>query len=187
MIDYFKIAKSVNTYVQLGYIQMEAPWWVSKEILDITTPKDIPNVYHVPLNNKYLVASAEQGFLYIAAKGRLPAGRYQSVTPCFRDEPIGVLSRRCFIKNELIDTADVSKRSLEQMILDAMHFFGQYVPESDLEVVSTGYESKDILYKGIELGSYGIRSCEFLQWVYGTGCAEPRLSHAIQKVKFRKK
>lgn len=35
----------------------------------------------------------------------------------------------------------------------------------------------DITYKGIELGSYGMRKCEFLEWVYGTGCAEPRLSY----------
>jgi len=30
-----------------------------------------------------------------------------------------------------------------------------------------------------ELGSYGIRSCEFLDWIYATGVAEPRFSSLI--------
>ena len=37
----------------------------------------------------------------------------------------------------------------------------------------------DIDYHGIELGSYGIRHCQFLNWIYGTGCAEPRLSKVM--------
>jgi hypothetical protein len=39
----------------------------------------------------------------------------------------------------------------------------------------------DIEFAGIELGSYGIRSCDFLDWVYGTGVAEPRLSSIMGK------
>jgi len=35
-------------------------------------------------------------------------------------------------------------------------------------------------YNGVELGSYGIRECKFLKWIYGTGCAEPRLSQVIK-------
>lgn len=30
-----------------------------------------------------------------------------------------------------------------------------------------------------ELGSYGIRECEYLKWIYATGCADPRLSKII--------
>ena len=40
-------------------------------------------------------------------------------------------------------------------------------------------ELYDIDYHGIELGSYGIRHCQFLNWIYGTGCAEPRLSKVM--------
>lgn len=35
---------------------------------------------------------------------------------------------------------------------------------------------------GIELGSYGIRTCDYLEYIYGTGCAEPRLSQTIKKL-----
>ena len=47
--------------------------------------------------------------------------------------------------------------------------------ESKLRIVPTdiGY---DIEYNKVELGSYGIRENEYLTWIYGTGCAEPRLS-----------
>jgi len=38
-------------------------------------------------------------------------------------------------------------------------------------------KSYDIEFNGIELGSYGIRECEYLSWIYATGCAEPRLSY----------
>jgi hypothetical protein len=47
----------------------------------------------------------------------------------------------------------------------------------------SGYHKRSITkgkygeIKGYELGSYGIRKYKNLfQWVYGTGCAEPRLS-----------
>jgi len=35
------------------------------------------------------------------------------------------------------------------------------------------------MLEGYELGSYGIRECEFLTWIYGTACAEPRTSKLI--------
>jgi len=45
----------------------------------------------------------------------------------------------------------------------------------------------DITYKDIELGSYGIRHCEFLDWIFGTGCAEPRLSYIQNLIQRDKK
>ena len=58
-------------------------------------------------------------------------------------------------------------------------FYKQYFG-SGLMILETdiGY---DITINGEELGSYGIRKCEFLKWIYGTGCAEPRLSTLIKK------
>lgn len=179
MIDYRKLADSVDFYADKGYVRIEAPWWVSKEILDITTPPDIKQVYYLPTNKKCLVASGEQSFLYTAAKGRLPSGKYQTVTPCFRDESIGILSKKCFMKNELIITTDTLPATLDQAIQDSLSFFKTQVPNTSLlEVVKTdiGY---DITYGGIEVGSYGIRHCQFLDWIYATGCAEPRLTRAI--------
>ena len=180
MIDYRKLADSVDFYEKLGYERIEAPWWVSKEILDVTTPSFVKEVYYLPNNRKCLVASGEQSFLYIAAKGRLPKGRYQTITPCFRDESIGILSKKCFMKNELIITDEVTQNNLDLILRQSFEFFMTQVPNCDkLNIVKTDI-GFDITYAGIEIGSYGIRSCQFLDWIYGTGVAEPRLSRAIK-------
>lgn len=185
MIDYMKLAQSVAFYERLGFVRMEAPWWVSKEVLDVTTPPHIKEVYYLPNNRKCLVASGEQSFLYMAAKGRLPKGRFQTITPCFRDESIGILSKKCFMKNELIITDKVDEEELQRVIKHAYQFFSTQVPNVELlEVIkleeTPGIFTYDITYDGIEVGSYGIRSCEFLDWIYATGCAEPRLTRAIR-------
>lgn len=178
MIDYGKIASSVTYYEKLGYTRLEAPWWVSEEINNITKPEGAIQ-YHIVENNKCLVASGEQSLLYMAVKGRLPKGKYQTVTPCFRHEPINKLHKKCFIKNELMITDKVSEKILDQIIFDALSFFRTQVPDPKLLDTLLTEEGLDILYRGKEIGSYGIRKCEFLEWVYGTGCAEPRLSRTI--------
>jgi hypothetical protein len=42
-------------------------------------------------------------------------------------------------------------------------------------------ESYDIECNGVELGSYGVRHFENIDWIYGTGLAEPRLSTVMNK------
>ena len=79
MIDYKIIAESISFYEKKGYSRIEAPWWVSEEILKLTAPKGVGH-YHIPKNNKCLVASGEQSFLYRANKGRLPKGKFQTTT-----------------------------------------------------------------------------------------------------------
>lgn len=179
MIDYQKIADSVKFFQEVGYTRIEAPWWVSLEISGITKPKDANAEYYIPENRKCLVASGEQSLLYTANKGRLPPGKWLTVTPCFRNESIGILSKKCFMKTELMITDEVNNRTLNKIIMDATEFFKSQVPDEKLLVTEATPEGYDITYAGIEVGSYGIRSCEFLDWVYGTGCAEPRLSRAI--------
>ena len=68
---------------------------------------------------------------------------------------------------------------MDDIINDALSFFKKYLPESKVETTDIGF---DIVCNGIELGSYGIRSCPFLDWIYGTGCAEPRTSSLIKKI-----
>ena len=179
MIDYQKIADSVSFFEAAGYTRIEAPWWVSAEISQITKPKDAYPDYYIPENRKCLVASGEQSLLYTANKGRLPKGKWFTVTPCFRNESIGILSKKCFIKTELMITDEVNQEVLKKIITDAHSFFKKQVPNEEYLTVVDTAEGYDITYDGIEVGSYGIRSCEFLDWVYGTGCAEPRLSRAI--------
>lgn len=66
-------------------------------------------------------------------------------------------------------------------------FFGSKLGKykSDLVVIPQNVASgiqKDIVFRGIELGSYGIREHKYLKWVYGTGLAEPRFSNVLQTI-----
>ena len=51
-----------------------------------------------------------------------------------------------------------------------------------VDIVKTE-EGYDLEVGGIEIGSYGIRKCDYLEWIYGTACAEPRMSVVILKNK----
>jgi hypothetical protein len=179
MIDYRKLADSIDFFEKHGFKRIEAPWWVSQEIMNITAPKDKVSDFFIPHNRKCLVASGEQSFLYTAAKGRLPPGRYQTTTPCFRDEAIGVLHKKCFMKNELIITDTVTEQALHDVIVQCFGFFSTQVPDRERLTTVQTEVGFDIEYDGIEVGSYGMRSCDFMDWIYATACAEPRLSRAI--------
>jgi len=208
MIDYSIIQHSIEYYEQLGFKRIESPWTVSQAISDITKPKECGD-FTIKEKNKVLVASGEQSFLSLINKGFLPPGMYQTVTPCFRDETFTPYHTKYFIKNELIITDDTSLTRLAFIVASARNFFRQYClgkkdneshvsddPDniSIIETTNGGntivndvnvtnrykFPSYDLVYRGIELGSYGIRRCEFLTWIYGTGVAEPRLSRVLQ-------
>lgn len=187
MIDYQKIADSIKHYESKGFKRIESPWAVSKAISDITRPaeKKASNDYVIKHNNKALVASGEQSFLYLNLKNFLPPGMYQTTTPCFRNESFDFTHSKYFMKNELIITDGLLTRErILKIAQDAKEFFEKYLPSEALTIDKVDDNSYDVncrvTYKGeeriIELGSYGIRSCEFLTWIYGTGIAEPRLS-----------
>lgn len=81
---------------------------------------------------------------------------------------------------------EISKVQEEVLeFIDAKDFFEMVLKDS-VEIKCVEQENSlinyDIMYKNHELGSYGIRKYENLfQWIYGTGCAEPRLS-LIKKI-----
>ncbi len=179
MINYAIINESIEYYNIHGFKRIESPWTVSPAISNITKPPGACD-FSIVEKNKVLVASGEQSFLYLYNKGFIPKGSYQTVTPCFRDEPFDSLHTKYFIKNELIKTDDVTPNTLQNLIITAAGFFNKYF-DADVDVVSMLDGSYDISYKGIELGSYGIRNCDFLTWIYGTGVAEPRLSMVLEK------
>ena len=176
MIDYYNIHRSIEYYDSIGFQRVEVPWTVTKQISDITRPRDKAD-YQLKHNDKVLVASAEQSFLYQYVKGFLPSGSFQAVTPCFRDDMFDETHSKYFIKNELIITCDTSEDSLHNMIEHAVEFFKISLKESEIKIIKTGHLEYDIEYMGVELGSYGIRETSFLRWIYGTACAEPRLSY----------
>jgi seryl-tRNA synthetase len=176
MIDYRRLAESVDYYEKYNFKRIESPWTVAKAVSDITKPP-FGTDYTIVEKNKVLVASGEQSFLYLYMKGFLPPGRFQTITPCFRDESFDSQHTKYFMKNELIDTERVTHESLVSIVETAKRFFSTILPANKLSILQTSDVSYDIMFKDIELGSYGIRTCDFLTWVYGTGCAEPRTSY----------
>lgn len=179
MIEYKHISESIDYYKEFGFKYIETPWIVPKEIDDITRPID-KQAFQLKHNDMDLVASGEQSFLCLYKQNLLDKGRFQTVTPCFRDEKNDEIHCQYFIKNELIETNDITKNNLFNIIDIALNFFIKYLPNSQVIETEIGY---DIVSNNIELGSYGIRECEFLKWIYATGCAEPRLSYTINKFK----
>lgn len=196
-MDYRNISDAVSFYTEKGYVYVDdAPWIVHQDAYFATKPKgatDIQLVTRTPNSMRtqlmgYPVASGEQSFIQMIIDGQ-PIKRAICVTPCFRHEPrIDALHRKYFMKAELINAQDVDLGHLIHMIHDACSFFERYV---SVRVIETpmGY---DIVEKGtrFELGSYGIRSVfvpcadgvsRDIKWIYGTACAEPRLSTAIEK------
>lgn len=92
------------------------------------------------------------------------------------------------MKAELINAHDVDDGHLIHMVHEAASFFEQFFPIRIVRTgVSGGCPTYDIIEKGtrIELGSYGVRRITVddkkLDWIYGTACAEPRLSTVIAR------
>lgn len=180
MIDYSRIQRSIDFYEDEGFKRVESPWTVTKAVSDITKPPHGKD-WEILGKDKVLVASGEQSFLYMYLKGFLPKGRFQTVTPCFREEPFDQFHTKYFIKNELIITDDISELALKETMLSCKRFFEAELNE-EVKIIETS-EGFDLEAVGIEVGSYGIRKCEYLEWIYATGCAEPRMSFIKTMIK----
>lgn len=170
MIDYSILAESVIFYENRGYDQIEVPWIVPRAFDDITRPgKKSPILVG---EDSSLVGSAEQSFIYLLSRGILKPGQYQAITPCFRDDVEDLLHLKQFMKNELIKTDKVNNDQLTSMVTMALDFVHAYNKEASIIETESGF---DIVLGDIELGSYGIREHYNLKWIYGTGCALPRM------------
>jgi len=101
-INYRYISDSIDHYINNGYKYIEVPWYVSKDVMEVTRPSEVGDDYYIPKNNKFLVASAEQSFIYLIFKGIITPGFYVGVSPCFRFEKITDTHRKVFMKVELI-------------------------------------------------------------------------------------
>lgn len=187
MIDYQKIADAIKYYEKLGYKYIDVPWFVSLDNFLITRPQGA-RIFETFAGT--LIASGEQSFLEI--RTQLKPGKYQCVTPCFRDEKIkDDLHLQYFIKNELIIIPENTwnrhlEKDLEKMVNDAKDFFVKYSPNNLTFHFMCDKQYTDIcipidlLINNIEVGSYGCRVWDGFCWIYGTGCAEPRLTQAIE-------
>jgi len=176
MIDYGFLNDANIFYENRGFQRIEVPWLVTEAVDSITRPVGV-EPYVVPAKKKNLIASGEQGFLYLYLKEYLPKGSFQTTTPCFRNDSFDFTHTKYFMKNELIKTDKTSKYELERLVeLCCNHF--QHCFDKELTIIPT-LDGYDINIDDYELGSYGIRECEFLKWIYGTGWAEPRMSKLI--------
>lgn len=172
MIDYGRIQRSIDFYRVHEFQRIESPWTVTKAVSSITKPSEKEDWY-IENKNKVLVASGEQSFLYLYLKGFLPKGKFQTVTPCFREDVFDETHTKYFIKNELIITDEVNESSLKWVVAQCKKFF-----ELELD-----HEVKIIeLENSIDLEVDGIRKCDYLEWIYATGCAEPRMSHIKRRI-----
>lgn len=202
-IDYSKISSATSFYSDHGYNRIEVPWWVTSDIANITKPGHISesNNYRLSVNGKCLIASGEQSFLYLANKGQLLPGRYQTITPCFRNEEYDQYHSKHFMKLELINLLENGTRVNQEMVIDiantAFKFFQTHMPlhvdklsiveTDDIDPIGVCWTRQlDIMMKindeYVELGSYGARSTSFAQWIYGTGIAEPRFSKVLSQI-----
>jgi hypothetical protein len=178
MINYGLIQNSIYFYERAGYLRVESPWTVTEAISNITKPEWATS-FTIKEKNKVLVASGEQSFLAMYNKGFLPLGQFQTVTPCFRDDAFSLVHTKYFVKNELIKTDRTTHDDLMKVINVAWAYF-KYVAGPDVKLKELDDGTYDLYLGDIELGSYGIRTCPFLTWIYGTGIAEPRLTRAME-------
>lgn len=185
-INYQHLAHAERWYGECGFEICHMPWVTTETIVNMTLPKGAtPTKIEVPGPQKILVGSAEQSFLHCSYYNTMH-GKFQAITPCFRDDAEDEWHFKYFMKHELFQNDIVNSDELYKLIEKARQFFSFYLP---VEVITTpdptSYASFDIVdskFK-IELGSYGIRSVEQIgPWIYGTGCAEPRLSQVLQKI-----
>lgn len=177
-INWQRLMSAIHYYSACGYKYIDLDWCVNEEISAITKPIYKKDFY---VNDKVLVASAEQSFIQMIIDGKLKPGKYCGITPCFRDEKVDELHSNYFMKVELIDTLHPNKGGLDIMLEIAQTFYKNYIRINTIEIGDNLYdiESKN----GIELGSYGVRIHKNIRWVFGTGLAEPRLSQALMKEK----
>lgn len=192
MIDYNRIQRSLDFYQEREYSRVESPWLVPSYIDNLTRPEGILPM-KIEGKDKHLVASGEQSLMSMIMSDGLPKGKYVTVTPCFRSEKYDHFHQKHFIKTELIVSCGSNNSDwiLEKVLTDAEEFFESELKPHSIHLSRTSHLSKDdnevvidleikVRNHIIELGSYGVRSKNGYTWVFGTGCAEPRLTKAIE-------
>lgn len=175
-LSWTRFGAAIEWYKYLGYEFVDVPWIVPPEDVHPTLPAGkFPWMVTEGLGSHgSLVGSGEQSFVNLLRSKMLDLTRkYQTITPCFRaEEEYTRLTRRQFMKLELIAPADAD---VGEVANHAHKFFRRWYPGALVVTTPIGL---DIMYNGVELGSYGRRDSSY---VYGTGLAEPRFTLAGEK------
>ena len=170
--------EALQYYFNLGYQMIDVPMVVDLDVSAHTKPNGVPELYHDA--GKVYVASAEQSYLQLHKEGKLPNGMYMAVTPCYRHERyVSNTHYLMFMKLELI-VVGVTREHMDDVIDtlcdDARGFFIKQ--GHDVNRWNTNSSEIDLITSDdVELGSYGYRQMlDGTGYVYGTGCAFPRVS-----------
>lgn len=185
-VNYRRLIESIDYYNDKGYKRINLSWIVNEKYANLTYKDD--NKFIIK-DGRALLGSAEQAFLREVLENNLE-GKFQCLTPCFRNDKEDNLHFEYFMKNELfIYNEKYNFRDyesiLEKMIKNAYNFFEEQSYISTLKLIKTPESliSYDILLKDIEVGSYLMREVEFegkkIMYVCGTGLAEPRFETAM--------
>ena len=187
-IDYNLLNKALKYFSKKGFNQIEVPWRVSREAINGTfDSKD-----SFKSKDKFLIGSAEQGFLELHLQNKLRGTQFMSVSPCFRNESEDYFHQQEFIKLELIYFSDYSLESRVEYKIFREFIISFIIKKlkiksSDIVVLETkdsnSIYSEDILINRIEYGSYGIRQFQDKYYIYGTGIALPRASKILKGLK----
>lgn len=185
-ISWEYLIRTIEYFKSRGYKYIEVPWLVSNEAIRSTFNGPISEVFQ----NKYVVGSGEQSFVQLQLDGKLPIGKYVTLTPCFRDEiELSDIKQLSFMKVELYDFRAFynAKFALMETIKLCETWFNK-LQDTAVNIVRTGESEYDINLHGIEIGSYGIRTYNKTlneknecHWIYATGLAEPRFSTVVNK------
>lgn len=185
VVNWRLMSEAITFYTREGqFALVEVPWAISKSDVMATCPDESQVIEATGLGS--LVGSAEQSFVALARKGLTP-GRYMALTPCFRKEPVqDELHLPYFMKLELFDNSNHERMPFLEMTYLAERFFIEIgeAPEEHLKIAKTEIGT-DLVLDDIELGSYGSREFQDLEWNYGTGLAEPRFSTAMSMIENR--
>lgn len=160
------LASARTYYLQRKYTEAYVPTLVDGKIINATCP---PHGDFRPEGQVFHVASAEQGFLQMLYDGFFLQGKHQTTTACQRpcDKDRGPLYKEWFLKLELYDS---DPNNWEELLSEARELYSHSlnVPLEMVQIEETDL-GKDLVCKGIEIGSYGIREALGYTWSYGTG------------------
>jgi hypothetical protein len=183
-VDWKNLSDAVAYFTSAGYRYVEVPWSVPGEITRVTCPEER---WIVSSSLGDLVGSAEQSFMHLKREGQLGPGKFVACSPCFRNEDtVDDLHQRTFMKVELYQDADMSDPlgCVQRHVSEVVAFHRTLLPgmEHHLTIRRVGPLAIDIELDGIEIGSYGVRSWNGCDWLYGTAIAEPRFTSVKKRL-----
>lgn len=125
-VDYIVLASFVAEYAKQGFVMTDVPWIVDEASFAATTPGPADTFAHRVFRpdgtSGVLVGSAEQGFLHLLSKDRLPCGALMAASPCFRVDRPDRTHLANFMKLELfqVDISDpAAANDLAATVADA--------------------------------------------------------------------